>query len=194
MNPTLEGRPVSSPTRIREAARNIPASSPTASCQWRDEGAETPVFTPFDYHDSPSSTYALSISSTSSAPQAFHAEEHQINNYYDCLHQFQSSVPHTPIPVHVSSAQPEAGPSRTMPGQYYSYNPLLTSQLVRRSTASPRTIEMPYTKRPSVDNTEDRELHSFHPIPKQKIGSGSSKRPDPQTPLRLSSDLQATPE
>ncbi|KAN0078361.1 hypothetical protein V8E55_010418 [Tylopilus felleus] len=81
-----------------------------------------------------------------------------------------------------------------MPGQYYSYNPLLTSQLVRRSTASPRTIEMPYTKRPSVDNTEDRELHSFHPIPKQKIGSGSSKRPDPQTPLRLSSDLQATPD
>ncbi|KAI9572198.1 kinase-like domain-containing protein [Boletus coccyginus] len=52
----------------------------------------------------------------------------------------------------------------------------------------------PSTKRPSLDN-EDHLPHSFRPIPRQKIGAASSsKRADPHLPLRLSSDLQATPE
>ena len=93
---------------------------------------------------------------------------------------------------HVNTpTQPEAGPSRTTPDLYYS---LHASQLVRRSTASPRAVGTPYTKRPLLD-TEDHHPHSFRPIPRQKIGAtASSKRPDSQAPLRLSSDLQATPE
>lgn len=95
--------------------------------------------------------------------------------------------------------QPEAGPSRATPDHYYTSNPLHLSQLVQRSTASPRSIGMPYTKRPSLDrssaNSDDRRPHSFHPIPRQKIGAAvSKKRPDTEAPLRLSSDLQATPE
>ena len=86
--------------------------------------------------------------------------------------------------------QPEAGPSRTTPDLYYASH---ASQLVRRPTASPRAVGVPYTKRPSLD-TEDHHPHSFRPIPRQKIGATSGKRPDAQAPSRLSSDLQATPE
>lgn len=94
--------------------------------------------------------------------------------------------------------QPDAGPSRSTPDYYYPSNPLLSSQLVRRSIASPRSIGMPYPKRPSSSsstNSEDCHPPSFHPIPRRKIGGAiSGKRPDTQAPLRLSSDLQATPE
>ena len=124
--------------------------------------------------------HQLSRPSTTSPPDIQYA-----------LHQPERCNANTPT-------QPEAGPSRTTPDHYCFSNPVHASQLVRRSTPSPRTIGMPYTKRPSLDNvlnnTEDRELHSFRPIPRQKIGSGSNKRHDAQTPLRLSSDLQATPE
>lgn len=95
--------------------------------------------------------------------------------------------------------QPEAGPSRAPPDHYYASNPLLSSQPVRRSTASPRSVGMPYPKRPSSGssstNSEDYHPPSFHPIPRRKIGAAvSRKRSDTQTPSRLSSDLQATPE
>jgi hypothetical protein len=91
---------------------------------------------------------------------------------------------------HVNTpTQPEAGPSRRTPDLYY---PLHASQLVRRSTASPRSVGVPYTKRPSLD-TEDNHAHSFRPVPRQKMGATASKR-DSQAQLRLSSDLQATPE
>lgn len=90
--------------------------------------------------------------------------------------------------------QPEAGTSRSTPDYYYASNVSHASQLVRRSTASPRSVGVPYTKRPSLDN-EDHPPQSFRPIPRQKIGAASStKRADPHAPLRLSSDLQATPE
>ncbi|KAF8446231.1 hypothetical protein L210DRAFT_3642485 [Boletus edulis BED1] len=105
-------------------------------------------------------------------------------------HQLERSV-NTP-------AQPEAGPSRTTPDHYYTSNSLHASQLVQRSTASHRSVGMPYTKRLSLDslptNTDDNDTHSCRPIPRQKIGTASSKRSDTQTPLRLSSDLQATPD
>ena len=90
--------------------------------------------------------------------------------------------------------QPEAGASRSTPDHYYASNFSHAPQLVRRSTASPRSVGVPYTKRPSLDN-EDHPPHSFRPIPRHKIGAASSsKRADPHAPLRLSSDLQATPE
>ncbi|KAG8220063.1 hypothetical protein J3R82DRAFT_1081 [Butyriboletus roseoflavus] len=95
--------------------------------------------------------------------------------------------------------QPEAGPSRATPDHYYTSNSLHSSQLVQRSTASPRSTGMPYTKRSSLDhsstNSDDHRPRSFHPIPRQKIGAAASrKRPDTEVPLRLSSDLQATPD
>ncbi|KAH0838554.1 hypothetical protein J3R83DRAFT_6874 [Lanmaoa asiatica] len=95
--------------------------------------------------------------------------------------------------------QPEVGPSRATPDHYYPSNTLHSSQLVRRSTASPRPIGMPYMKRPSLGSsstsTEDRHPHSFHPTSRQKIGAAvSRKRPDTEVPLRLSSDLPATPD
>ncbi|KAN0078354.1 hypothetical protein V8E55_010411 [Tylopilus felleus] len=40
VNPTLEGQPVSRPTIILEATRNVQAPCPTASCQWRDEDSD----------------------------------------------------------------------------------------------------------------------------------------------------------
>lgn len=111
-----------------------------------------------------------------------------------------TSPPDTRYALHPSErppTQPEAGPSRTTHDHYYASNPLHASQLVRRSTGPPRSVGMPYIKRPSSDslstNTEDHDPHSFRPIPRQKMGA-SGKRPDPQAPLRLSSDLQATPE
>lgn len=92
--------------------------------------------------------------------------------------------------------QPEASSSCATPDHYYTVN---SSQLVQRSTASPRSIGMPYSKRPALDrsstNPDDHRPQSFHAVPKQKNGgSVSRKRPNSQVPLRLSSDLQATPE
>lgn len=116
-----------------------------------------------------------------------------------------TSPPDARYPLHQSErrnvntpSQPEAGPSHTTSDQYYSSSPLHVSQLVRRSTASPRSVGMPYTKRPSLDslstNIDDHGTQSFRLVPRQKIGTASSKRPDTQAPLRLSSDLPATPE
>ncbi|KAG9314619.1 hypothetical protein JVU11DRAFT_5423 [Chiua virens] len=80
---------------------------PTASVP--PDSSSVAVFAPFDYESS-SSTCALSVGSTSPAPQPPYAEDmHHGNVYNDCPHQFhqlQRSMPHTAIPPHTSSAHP----------------------------------------------------------------------------------------
>ncbi|KAI9572691.1 hypothetical protein HD554DRAFT_2014921 [Boletus coccyginus] len=153
------------------------------------DATSTAVFAPFDYDSSSSSTCALSVGSTSPAPQATYAEDmHQTNIFNNPPHQFhqlQRTVPHTAIQVHSPSVHPVHVDHYTAPVAHEEF---------RRSTASPRSVGVPYTKRPSLDN-EDHPPQSFRPIPRQKIGAASStKRADPHAPLRLSSDLQATPD
>ncbi|KAF8559370.1 hypothetical protein OG21DRAFT_1503273 [Imleria badia] len=139
--------------------------------------------------------------------EAIHGQEQHVKYHPNHVqleqsrHGLQPSRPSTTTPpdTRYAPTQPEAGPSRTTSDHYYSSEPLHASQLVRRSTALPRSVGTPYTKRPSSDslstNAEDHDPHPFRPIPRQKMGaSQASKRPDAQAPLRLSSDLQATPD
>lgn len=130
-----------------------------------------------------------------------HADYYHNHAHLDQPHAAQQSTPSTTSPPETRYAlqpeqpQPDSGPSHPTSDQYYSASPLISSQLVRRSTAEPHSIQMPYPKRSPSTNSEDHQFPSFHPAPKRKIGPITSrKRPDSQAPLRLSSDLQATPE
>ncbi|KIJ68706.1 hypothetical protein HYDPIDRAFT_24960 [Hydnomerulius pinastri MD-312] len=106
-------------------------------------------------------------------------------------------VHHTPA----STPQPEPGPSRETADQYYASPSVQSSQLVHRTSILPKAMGgVPYVKRPlplGGSSTNPDELNSSlsRPASRQRAQPNvPRKRPDTQAPLRLSSDLPATPD
>ncbi|KIJ21484.1 hypothetical protein PAXINDRAFT_104614 [Paxillus involutus ATCC 200175] len=94
----------------------------------------------------------------------------------------------------------EPGPAHNTLDQYYTSTSVQSSQFVHRTPTVPKVMGTPYATRPlSLDGSsadvDDPNSSTFRILSRQRARSTlPRKRPDAQAPLRLSSDLQATPD
>ncbi|KAF9229618.1 hypothetical protein BS17DRAFT_771690 [Gyrodon lividus] len=95
-----------------------------------------------------------------------------------------------------TTPQLEPGSARKTLDQYYASS----SQFVHRTPTVPKMMGAPYVKGPlplegSTTDPDDPNSSTFCVVSRQRARSVlPRKRPDAQAPLRLSSDLQATPD